>query len=233
MSHFVHVIFSRFYLFAYLFSPTVHWTYDDQFFCQAVCTSPFWGVFHRDLFCFFSGILFPWFFMCLEVLALRSLHLKKSPSSCGNQLALGDKEVRHQSAQLEFRASLRPFLWVCWLHSSHSLTVGKIRLVCFLSILQSQYECGKPPIYFPQRSALKCSKLRTFAGWGGSSQLLTSCAPSCRGLTCAVCWRVWVLAVDGVRVSDEASCWQEPVSQLLGCWLSGSTHLLWAPIPFP
>ena len=152
--------------------------------------------------------------------------------SCVNQLALGDKEVRHQSAQLEFRVSLRPFLWVCWLHSSHSLTVGKIRLVCFLSILQSQYECGKPPIYFSQGSALKCSKLRTFSGWGGSSQLLTSCTPSCRGLTCAVCWRVWVLAVDGVRVSDEASCCQEPVSQLLGCWF-GLHTLAVSSHPFP
>ena len=130
-------------------------------------------------------ILFLWWYLVSLilyvpwVLALLSLHLKKSPSP--PVLTSWPWETK-KLAQLEFRASLRPFLWVCLLHSSHSLTVGKIRIICFLSVLQSQYECGKPPIYFPQGSALKCSKLRTFSELGGSSQLLTSMCTKLLGI---------------------------------------------------
>lgn len=173
-------------------------------------------------------ILFLWWYLvslilCVPwVLALLSLHLKKSPSP--PVLTSWPWETK-KLAQLEFRASLRPFLWVCLLHSSHSLTVGKIRIVCFLSVLQSQYECGKPPIYFPQGSALKCSKLRTFSELGGSSQLLTSMCTKLLGIHVHhLPESVGCVERLSCVSSGEASYWQEPVSQFLGCWLLCSTH---------
>ena len=151
MSHFVYVLFSWF-LFICLSILIVHWTYDHYFkfflsgnLCIFISLGSSTEIYFGPLVvsCFLDSLcsLMP----CIAVFTFEEVAI----SSSVYQLALGEKEVRHQSAQLEFWGFHRPFLWVCILHSSYSLMVGKFRIVCFLSVLQSQYECGKPPIYFP------------------------------------------------------------------------------------